>query len=127
MRMRMRKGEEVNKISGTVSVIEETKTFGAKGFRKRLVVIEQELGSFTNVIPIEFTRDACDTVDQLHVGDSVTIEFRLSGRKWQKDQDSEVRYFLSAEASSLTVDNAVASAAPVATEYEQESDLDCPF
>ncbi|MEE2936289.1 MAG: DUF3127 domain-containing protein [Planctomycetota bacterium] len=88
-------------VSGVVHLIEETKTYGQKGFRKRLVVLEQEKGSFTNYIPVEFIKDSCDTVDDLNVGDEVEIRYRLSGRRWQKDASSEPRYFLSAEALSF--------------------------
>lgn len=85
-------------VRGIVHLIEETKTFGQKGFRKRLVVLEQNLGRFTNYLPFEFTNDACDSVDTLKAGDDVTITYRLTGRKWQRDPMSEVKYFLSAEA-----------------------------
>lgn len=86
------------KVRGTVHVIEDTKSFGQKGFRKRLVVLEQQNGRFANYVPLEFTNDACDAVDELKLGDEVDVTYRLSGRKWQKDPTSEVKYFLSAEA-----------------------------
>ena len=89
------------KVSGVVHLIEETKTYGQKGFRKRLVVLEQEKGSFTNYVPVEFIRDSCDSVDDLNVGDEVEVSYRLSGRRWQRDEQSEVKYFLSAEALSF--------------------------
>lgn len=89
-------------VRGVVHMIEETKTYGNKGFRKRLVVLEQDKGSFTNYVPIEFTRDDCDTVDGLSVGDEIEVKYRLNGRKWQRDAQSEVRYFLSAEAMSFS-------------------------
>ncbi len=89
------------KVSGVVHLIEETKTYGNKGFRKRLVVLEQDKGSFTNYVPIEFTRDACDSVDDLNLGDEVEVAYRLNGRRWQRDEASEVKYFLSAEAMSF--------------------------
>ena len=85
-------------VRGVVHLIEETKTFGQKGFRKRLVVLEQAIGSFTNYVPLEFVKDGCDTVDDLNVGDEVEVRYRLNGRKWQKDADSEVKFFLNAEA-----------------------------
>ena len=89
------------KVTGVVHVIEETKTYGQKGFRKRLVVLEQDTGGrFQNLIPVEFIQDACDSVDGMNVGDEVEISYRLSGRKWQRDPDSEVKYFLSCEATS---------------------------
>ena len=71
-------------IRGIVHLIEDTKTFGQKGFRKRTVVLEQNQGRFTNYIPLDY----------------ITVNYRLSGRKWQRDPQSEVKYFLSAEAMS---------------------------
>ena len=91
------------KVRGKVHVIEETKTYGQKGFRKRLVVLEQDKGRFTNYVPVEFTNDSCDSVDQLSVGAEVEVEYRLNGRRWQKDPSSEVKFFLNAEAMSFNV------------------------
>lgn len=91
------------KVKGTVHVVEDTKTFGQKGFRKRLVVLEQDNGRFQNYIPVEFLQDACDQVDSLNVGDEVEVSYRLSGRKWQRDPSSEVKYFLSCEATTFHV------------------------
>jgi hypothetical protein len=88
-------------VRGVVHLIEETKTFGQKGFRKRLVVLEQSKGTFTNYIPIEFVKDGCDEVDGLGVGDEIEVSYRLSGRRWQRDEASEAKYFLSAEALSF--------------------------
>lgn len=89
------------KVRGTVHLIEETKTYGQKGFRKRLVVLEQEKGSFVNYVPLDFTRDACDAVDQLQIGDEIEVDYFLNGRKWQRDAQSEVKYFLNAEATGF--------------------------
>ena len=90
-------------VTGRVHVVEETKTYGQKGFRKRLVVLEDDSGRFTNHIPVEFIQDGCDKADQLNVGDRVEVTYRLSGRKWQRDPSSEVKYFLSAEAIDFKV------------------------
>lgn len=94
---------ESSTVSGIVHVVEETKTFGQKGFRKRTVVLEKDNGRFASYIPVEFLRDACDSVDEMNVGDEVEISYQLSGRKWQRDPQSEVKYFLSAEAFSFKV------------------------
>lgn len=88
-------------VTGLVHVIEPTKTFGQKGFRKRTVVLEQANGRFTNYLPLEFVSDACDDVDDLRVGDRICVFYRLTGRKWQRDAQSEVKYFLSAEATGF--------------------------
>ncbi len=93
-------------VKGTIHLIEETKTYGQKGFRKRLVVLEQvKGGGFTIYVPVEFLKDACDSVDDLHLGDEIEVSYRLSGRRWQRDESSEPKYFLSAEAMSFRVLN----------------------
>lgn len=98
-------------VKGTIHLIEETKTYGQKGFRKRLVVLEQSKGGgFTNYVPVEFLKDACDSVDELHLGDEIEVAYRLSGRRWQRDESSEPKYFLSAEAMSFRVLNGGGSA-----------------
>lgn len=89
------------KVRGIVHFIDETKTYGQKGFRKRQIVLEQDGERFTNYVPIEFVRDGCDSVDELSVGDDVEVSYRLSGRKWQKDPSAEVKYFLNAEGVSF--------------------------
>lgn len=94
----MNENRNDTKIRGIVHLIEPTKTFGQKGFRKRLVVLEQDNGRFVNYIPLEFIGDACDSVDSLKLGDEIEASYRLSGRKWQRDPQSEVKFFLSAEA-----------------------------
>ena len=106
------------KVRGVVHLIEDTKTYGQKGFRKRLVVLEQDNGRFTNYVPMDFIGDGCDQADNLNVGDEIEVNYRLNGRKWQRDSESEVKYFLSAEAlsfKSLTAADkpAASSAKPV--------------
>lgn len=90
-----------SKVRGIVHLIEETKTYGQKGFKKRMVVLEQDKGSFTNYVPVEFTRDGCDMADGMKKGDEVEIIYRLNGRRWQKDPDSEVKFFVNLEAMSF--------------------------
>lgn len=91
------------KVRGIIHFIDQTRTYGNNGFRKRLVVLEQDKQKFTNYVPVEFTNDNCDLVDDLNVGDDVEIDYRLNGRKWQKDAKSEVKYFLNAEGMRFQV------------------------
>ena len=120
------------KVRGFVHVIEETKTFGQKGFRKRLVVLEQDNGRFANYIPVEFVQDACDQVNELRIGDEIEVNYRLNGRKWQRDPSSEVKYFLSCEATSF---RSLSGGAPKTSgdandafaEAAYEDDDDTPF
>lgn len=99
-------------VRGVIHFIDSTKTYGNNGFRKRLVVLEQDKQKFTNYVPVEFTNDNCDTVDDLKVGDEIEVSYRLNGRKWQKDANSEVKYFLNAEGMSFQVTNGQSAGGP---------------
>lgn len=118
-------------VTGKIHLIEETKTYGQKGFRKRLVVLEQDKGRFTNYIPVEFTGDNCEKADELSAGQQVTIAYRLSGRRWQRDENSEVRFFVNVEA--LSIQSAGSAAAGGDAEFDQAnaeltySEDDIPF
>lgn len=117
------------KVRGIVHVIEETKSFGQKGFRKRLLVLEQN-GRFPNYIPIDFTGDNCDSIDSLKIGDEIEVTYRLNGRKWQKDPSSEVKFFLNAEAISFRAIGGKAGAEDANTAFAEasyEDDEDVPF
>lgn len=115
-------------LRGTVHIIEPTKTFGQKGFQKRLIVLEQMNGRYSEFIPVEFQRDDCDAVDELHLGDEIDVTYHLTGRKWQKDPQSEVKVFLTLVGVSWKV---IGSAARDA-EYEVSDEVpaiddDAPF
>lgn len=117
-------------VNGNVHLIEPTKTFGQKGFRKRMVVLEQVNGRFTNYLPLEFISDACDSVDELKVGDKIKVSYRLTGRKWQRDEMSEVKFFLSAEATGYELIEAgetSPSAAAATDERFGPDDESAPF
>ena len=119
-------------VRGKVHLIEETKVFGQKGFRKRLVVLEQDTGRFTNYVPLEFTHEGCDAVDELSIGDEIDVPFRLNGRKWQRDASSEVKFFLSAEATGFKLlrqgDKSDEQAPPHAeSEFSVDEDGAVPF
>ena len=119
-------------IRGVVHLIEETKEYGQRGFRKRLVVLEQDKGSFTNYLPLEFTKDNCDRADEFNEGDELEVTYRLNGRKWQRDAASEVKWFLSAEVLNFKVLSqkgaGVAAEGPSATEdFIPDDSDDVPF
>ncbi len=110
-------------VSGKVIVVEDTKTYGQKGFRKRLLVLEQDQGRFSNYVPIEFTNDNCDKVDGIALGDEIEVTYRLSGRKWQKDPASEVKYFVNVEAISFAIQGGASGKASAAAKTANK-DLD---
>lgn len=111
-------------VRGIVHLVEATKSFGSSGFRKRLVVLEQDKGRFTNYIPLDFVHEGCDAADDLSVGDDIEVSYRLSGRKWQRDAQSDVKYFLSAEATEFKI---LKKAAGGEASTPVPSDFDAPY
>ncbi len=78
-------------VQGKIKVIDETKTFGNNGFRKREVVVTTE-EQYPQHIMVEFVQDKCDLLNSYSVGQSVKIGINLRGREWTNPQ-GEVKYF----------------------------------
>jgi hypothetical protein len=78
-------------LQGKVKVLNETKTFGDKGFRKRELVIETD-EQYKQTILIEFTQDKTDLLNAYKVGDNVKVGINIGGREWVNPQ-GETKYF----------------------------------
>ena len=78
-------------IIGRIKLINETKTFGESGFRKREVVIETN-EQYKQMLLVEFVQDKCDMLDNYQVGQDVKISINLRGREWINPQGEAV-YF----------------------------------
>lgn len=117
-----------NQVTGTIHQIDETKEYGDRGFRKRMIVLVQNQGKFDNYIPLEFIQDSCDMADELSNGMEITCEFRISGRKWVAP-DGEVKYFQNLEIKDIINYDQIAEQSmsnEPDTEYASE-DGDVPF
>ena len=78
-------------LVGIIKVLGATQEFGAKGFRKReLVVTTAE--DYPQMLLIEFTQDKVDLLNEFMVGSSVTVSINLRGREWINPQ-GEAKYF----------------------------------
>lgn len=78
-------------VQGKIKLIDETKTFGNNGFRKREVVITTE-EQYPQHIMVEFVQDKCDLLNNFQVGQAVKISINLRGREWTNPQ-GETKYF----------------------------------
>lgn len=78
-------------LNGKIKKIEETKTFGNNGFRKReLVLVTEE--QYPQFILVEFLQDKCDLLNNFNEGDVVKIGINLRGREWI-NPEGEAKYF----------------------------------
>ena len=78
-------------VQGKIKFIDETKTFGNNGFRKREVVVTTE-EQYPQQIMVEFVQDKCDLLNNFKVGQPVKISINLRGREWTNPQ-GETKYF----------------------------------
>lgn len=123
-------------IQGKVKMIGETQTFGAKGFRKREVVITTE-EQYPQHIMVEFVQDKTDLLDNYQEGQDVKISINLRGREWVNPQ-GETKYFNSIqgwriESAQQVGSNGDMPPMPPADAFEPATDLndedhdDLPF
>ena len=78
-------------IQGRIKVIDETKTYGSNGFRKREMVVTTE-EQYPQHILVEFVQDKCDLLNSYQVGQQVKVSINLRGREWVNPQ-GETKYF----------------------------------
>jgi spore germination protein YaaH len=69
-------------IQGKIIVLNDTETIGAKGFQKRLLVVQTD-EQYPQTIPVEFTQDKTTILNFYKVGDLVKIGINLRGSEWQ--------------------------------------------
>jgi exosome complex RNA-binding protein Rrp4 len=78
-------------VTGKIKKIDETKTYGSSGFRKREMAITVP-GDYPQHLLIEFVQDKCDLLDSYKVGQDVKIAINLNGRIWVNPEGVDV-YF----------------------------------
>ena len=78
-------------VSGKIKWLDDIKTYGNNGFRKREVVITTE-EQYPQHILVEFIQDKCDLLDAFQMGQNVKIGINLRGREWVNPQ-GETKYF----------------------------------
>ncbi|MDC6365433.1 MULTISPECIES: DUF3127 domain-containing protein [Flavobacteriaceae] len=123
-------------VQGRIKMIDETKTYGNNGFRKREVVVTTE-EQYPQHILVEFVQDKCDLLNNYNVGQSVKISINLRGREWVNPQ-GETKYFNSIQGwriENLEAGNNAENMPPVppmeafepADDLNEEDHDDLPF
>lgn len=68
-------------LTGKIKLIQDAQTFGS-GFTKREMVVTVEDGKYPQDINLEFVQDKINLLDNLQVGQQVTVTFDLRGREY---------------------------------------------
>lgn len=78
-------------VIGKIKKIDETKSYGASGFRKREIVITTN-EQYPQMLLVEFVQDKCDLLNNYQEGQEVKISINLRGREWINPEGKAV-YF----------------------------------
>ncbi|TDI77644.1 MAG: DUF3127 domain-containing protein [Bacteroidetes bacterium] len=122
-------------IQGKIKMIDETKTYGSNGFRKREMVITTE-EQYPQHIMVEFVQDKTDLLNDFQAGQTVKISINLRGREWV-NPEGETKYFNSIQGWRIeNLDTAASQDMPPippadafepATDFNEEDHDDLPF
>ena len=90
-------------VSGAVVAIGELHTF-ASGFEKREVIVETSKNeAYPSPVTVTFKKAHVKDVETLNVGDGVTIDGFVEGRKWDPQDGRAVKYFVDLSATAVMV------------------------
>ncbi len=123
-------------VQGKIKMIDETKTYGTNGFRKREMVVTTE-EQYPQHIMIEFVQDKTDLLNNYQVGQNVKVSINLRGREWVNPQ-GETKYFNSIQGWRVENMDAAATGGDMppmppadafepATDFKEEDHDDLPF
>ena len=68
-------------LTGTIKLIQDPKTFDS-GFTKREIVVTVEDGNYPQDICLEFVQDKVSLLDDVKMGQDVTVTFDIRGREY---------------------------------------------
>ena len=114
-------------IQGRIVKRGPVEEFGAKKFRKALLVVEIDGQKYNNQVPFEVTKDALKGYDALRVGDAVEVFFNLNGREWNgKHYSSAEAWRIARPGAEQTEAGSFDPAEPI-QEGGEENDAGLPF
>lgn len=117
-------------FKGTVKKVGELQTFSS-GFSKRdLVVEEDKLGKWSNVVSFTFKKDKASLLDAVSIGAKVKVAFAVDGREWTDPRTGNVKYFTDLTGMNLEVEGGAAvpqPAVPPVDAFDQDGDDVIPF
>ncbi len=105
-------------------------------FQKREFVLEYASNpKYPELVKFELVQDKCNLLDSFKVGQKVSVEFDLRGRKWT-DQKGVVKYFNTLQAWRLSLESGASEGAPAiqdgppiedSEDFSSEKDGGLPF
>jgi single-strand DNA-binding protein len=114
-------------LTGKVKLVQEAKTFDS-GFTKREMVVTVEDGKYPQEINLEFVQDKTSLLDNLRVGQEVTVTFDIRGREYNGRYFNNLQGWkiVTANDESAMSDSGQPPAPPHGSPADYEDD-DIPF
>ncbi len=114
-------------LTGKVKLLQDTQTFSS-GFTKREMVVTVEDGNYPQDISLEFLKDKISLLDEISVGQTVTVTFDLRGREYNgRYFNNLVGWKIQSEATAQGNDYPYESAPMPESPFDGGMDDDIPF
>jgi hypothetical protein len=113
------------KQKGFIYMIGETQQVTERFTKRQFVIVDKLEGEdkFKMFYDFQLTYDACGLVDGLNIGEEIEVEFKIFGKRWQKDINSPERFF-----TTLSVVNLECLTKKSPPQFvERKNDLELPF
>lgn len=81
----------MNQFTGTVKLKTDTTKVSEKFQKRDFVVVDN--GQYPQHVIFQVNQDRCSLLDNVKVGDEVTVHFNLQGREWKDPKANEVKHF----------------------------------
>lgn len=88
-------------LTGEVTFIGQTQSFGSNGFCKRDFVITMKDSKFPTPVKFTLKKDNCALADNCRIGEKVKVSFYISGREWVNPKTNTTQYFNDLEAYKI--------------------------
>ena len=114
-------------LTGKIKLIQDPKTFDS-GFTKREMVVIVDEGRYPQEINLEFVQDKVSLLDNLEVGQEVTVTFDIRGREYNGRYFNNLQgWKISTPAVESAFSSESESPAPPGVEPNDFDDSDIPF
>lgn len=94
-------------LTGKIKLVRPTQKVSETFSKREFVITTDE--QYPQDIQIEFTQDKCDLLNDVQVGQQVTVGINIRGREWINPQ-GEAKYFNTIQAWKINKGNSVPQA-----------------
>tara|TARA_R110002020_G_scaffold393411_2_gene603669 strand:- start:147 stop:485 length:339 start_codon:yes stop_codon:yes gene_type:complete len=104
-------------FTGTIDTIKETQQI-SDTFSKREFVLTDKDDKYPKFIAFELVKDNCVLLDEYQIGQEITVNFNLEGRKWTNPKTNEERTFNTLKVWKIDIKSSSVDAKTATTESD---------